>query len=78
MTSELWDFNLLYIEYGEPFIKYTKLNWLHVCILWIKTYIRTTVLGSEDFTVTEIKIMVVWIMTLSELIDSLDFSHRMY
>jgi len=34
--------------------------------------------GSEDFTVTEIKIMVVWIMILSKLIDPLDFSHHMY
>lgn len=41
-------------------------------------HIRTTVVGSEVFTVTEIKVMFVWIMTLFELVDSFDFYHCLY
>jgi hypothetical protein len=49
-----------------------------MCAFCELKHIRTTVVGSEVFTVTEIKIMVVWIMTLFEFIGYLDFSHHMY
>ena len=49
-----------------------------MCAFYELKHISTTVVGSEDFTVTEKNIMVVWIMTLSKIVGSLDFSHHMY